>query len=141
MNGQQITNKLQEKYPTMEVDFNKVRNQVNVYGFHTLENATAARAEMEAMGFELAPNGGRLKIEEKEEEIEIDHDVTVKDAKWLSMTAEQRRDSIANNKGIAMAQDVAKARYESGNLSDESVAKRMWAPRYEAAIKYLEGQS
>lgn len=140
MNGRETANKLQEKYPTMEIDFNKVRNQINVYGFHTLEDATQARAEMEALGFELGPNGGRLKIEEKEEEIEIPHGVTVQDAAWLEMTPEQRRDSIANDKNIALAQDNAQMRYESGNLSDEAVIARMWRPRYEAAMKYLASQ-
>ena len=71
--SQQIANNIQEKYPTLEVEYSPTRGRVTVYGFHTLKGAaTAARAELESMGFQLGPNNGTLKVEQILEDVKFE---------------------------------------------------------------------
>lgn len=63
MNGKQIQQQIKEKYPTLDVDYNELRNRIIVYGFHTLkENANDAKKELAEMGFSLGPNQGQLQL-------------------------------------------------------------------------------
>jgi len=71
MNVQEIVSKIEKSYPTLEVEYFPRKGKVTVYGFHTLKNAAEARAELESMGFELAPNNGTLKVEQILEDVEF----------------------------------------------------------------------